>query len=155
MCTPALNYDNAGNTGLEDSQTNAVRLEVRRDVSERDIARVRMGAAHMDPDLSSSSDAYQMTAGWEHRFSEEAGVSFDAGGSYRDRDGETDTGFVFTVRGFRRTEVGDMYVRGAALSDAHGLRRPVGNGPSDARVATQPLRHCPVVAERGQLSRLK
>ena len=50
----SLNYDNAGNTGLEDSQTNAVRLEVRREVSERDTARIRMGAAHMDPDVSSA-----------------------------------------------------------------------------------------------------
>lgn len=107
----SLDYRNADQTDLEDSQTNAVRLELRQRVTERDLARFRVGAARMDPETSSNSDAYQATGGWEHRFSEETGISADAGASYRDRDGETDVGFVFTVRGFRRTEVGDMFVQ--------------------------------------------
>lgn len=107
----SLDYRNADQTGLEDSTTNGVRFELLQRVTERDLARFRAGWARMDPETSSNSDAYQATGGWEHRFSEQTGMSIDAGASYRDRDGETDVGFVFTLRGFHRTEVGDIFAQ--------------------------------------------
>jgi hypothetical protein len=40
-----------------------------------------------------------------------SGGSFDAGVNYSDRDGEGETGFVFRARGYRTTEVGNLYMQ--------------------------------------------
>jgi len=108
----SLHYDRGDEVGLENSQTNGVRAELERSLSETDRVRLSMAAARFDPELSTKVDAYEMTAGWTRKYSEVAGLSVDAGASYADsQDGQTDNGFVIRVRGYRNTEVGRMFVQ--------------------------------------------
>ena len=104
-----LDYHNGTQAGLEDSKTNFVSFEVRHDLSEVSAVRLSTRAGKFEPENGSNTDAYGVTVGWLHRFSETAGGSIDVGANQSDRDDETSYGLSLNVRGYRNTELGRLY----------------------------------------------
>ena len=104
-------YSNEQGSFLQDSQANRASVQVVHRFSERDSMRGSLGAAKFNPETGSSTNTYDLTTGWEHRFSELAGASVDVGASRTERDGNGDTGALFRARGYRRTEVGSFFAQ--------------------------------------------
>jgi hypothetical protein len=104
-----LDYSNDELSQLTNNQIRRVALELVHRFSERDSMRGTVGAAKFDPKDATNTDTFDLTTGWEHRFSELAGASLDVGVSRTERNGNADTGALFRVRGFRRTEVGNFF----------------------------------------------
>jgi hypothetical protein len=105
-----LDYHNGQKAGLESSDGHSVSLGLERQVSETDILNVSARAARFNPDNGSSTDAYGMTVGWAHQFSESSGASFDIGANYSEQDGNGNTGLAVNLRAYRRTETGNIFV---------------------------------------------
>lgn len=106
-----LDYSNDEQSQLTNNQSNRVALELTHRLTERDMIRGSVSAAKFDPKNQSGTDTYQLMTGWEHRFSELVGVGIDIGVSQTERDDRSDTGTLFRVRGFRRTEVGNFFAQ--------------------------------------------
>src|SRR4030095_1433148 len=89
-------------TGLQDSTTQSVTLDLMNRVTQRDVAHVGIGAARFDPDVNpDSTDAYQFSVGWDRDFTERVRAGFDVGGQRSDRDGDTYTGYLVRLGGWR------------------------------------------------------
>ena len=118
-----VDYDKETATGLEDSTTQAVTLDLSNRVTERDAARIGIGAARFDPDNSpDSTDAYQASVGWDRDFTDRVRAGIDLGAQSSDRDGDTYNGYLLRLRASRTTDVGILRAR-----YAHSLQ-PAGYG---------------------------
>jgi hypothetical protein len=118
-----LDYDKETATGLDDSTTQAVTLDLMNRVTQRDVARIGFGAARFDPDNNpDSTDAYQFSAGWDRDFSDRVRAGFDVGGQWSERAGDTNTGYLLRLRASRTTDAGVLRAR-----FAHSLQ-PAGYG---------------------------
>jgi hypothetical protein len=106
-----LDYSNDEQSQLTNNQTRRVVLELVHRFTERDSMRGNVGAGKFDPKDVTNTHTYELTTGWEHRFSELAGASLDIGVSRTEREGKADTGALFRARGFRRTEVGNFFAQ--------------------------------------------
>ena len=107
-----LDYDKQTTTGLEDSKSNGVSLDVWNQVNERDTARFGVRAVRFDPsEEPESTDAYEMTVGWDRRLSERLRISLDVGGQRSERDSDSYSGYLARFNLFRRTDTGAMRVR--------------------------------------------
>ncbi len=73
--------------------------------------RLTTSAGRFEPDNDSSTDAYGATVGWVHQFSETAGGSIDVGANESDQNGDSNDGLSLSVRGFRNTESGSLYLQ--------------------------------------------
>ncbi len=107
-----LDYDKETATGLQDSITQSVTLDLLNRVTQRDIARIGIGAARFDPNEEpDSTDAYQFSVGWDRDFTERVRAGIDLGGQQSDRDGDTYTGYLVRLRASRTTDVGSLRAR--------------------------------------------
>jgi hypothetical protein len=107
-----LAYDKESATGLQDSTTQAVTLDLSNRVTQRDIVRLGIGAARFDPNANpDSTDAYQMSVGWDRDFSERVRAGIDVGGQWSERAGDTNTGYLVRLRASRTTDVGVLNAR--------------------------------------------
>jgi hypothetical protein len=106
-----LEYHDAGQADLEDSDTNRVSLAFSHELSEVDSVRLSTNVGRYSPQNNSDTDAWGATVGWAHEFSEVSGASIDVGGNSRDQDGNTEVGLSFRLRGYRQTESGRMYLQ--------------------------------------------
>ncbi len=107
-----LDYDKQTATGLDDSTTQSVTLDLSNRVTERDMARIGISAARFDPDANpESTDAYQASVGWDHDFSDRVRAGIDVGAQQSDRDGDTYNGYLLRLRASRTTDVGVLRAR--------------------------------------------
>jgi hypothetical protein len=102
-----LDYDDDLDTGLQDSDTHGVGLDLSRRMSDRDTARITLAASQFEADnQDDNTDSYRASVGWERRFSDTFRGSIDVGAQRSERDDDESTGFFMQLRGVRSTETG-------------------------------------------------
>ena len=102
-----LDYDQQATTGLEDSTTNALNVELSNQVSERDSARTGARVARFDPETDpDETDAYEVTVGWTRQFSDNTSAGIDLGAQRSERANESYSGYVTRLFADRRSEAG-------------------------------------------------
>ncbi len=103
--------DQSAGTGLQDSQSNAVTLDLNQRLSERDIGRIGVRVGRFDPQDTSSTDAYEASVGWVREFSQTVRAGIDLGVQESERNSKSYSGYLARVYGTRRTDNGAMFAR--------------------------------------------
>jgi hypothetical protein len=94
---------------IQDSQSHAGILDLRRELSPRDSGSLQIQRTRFKPDLRADVDTWEARFGWERQVTERVRSRLSAGASRIESDGGNETGFLFSARIDRSTERGNLY----------------------------------------------
>ncbi len=100
--------DQSSGTGLQDSQSNSVSLDLSQQLSARDTGKIGVRVAKFNPDNGGSTDAYEASIGWQRAFSQTTRAGIDVGAQRSERDSKSYSGYLARVYVSHRTDSGIM-----------------------------------------------